>query len=268
MWPLTKRVFTEFFKDRIPTVAGGITFFTLLALFPAVGAIVSIYGLFADRGDVAKLLSTFSGFLPEGAISVLGAELRRIVQKPPTSLGTGFTVSLAIALWSASGGYKALVDGLNVAFEVQESRSIFRVSFNALIFTAAAIMLAIVLVVSSVGIPAALSDNDPRLLKMYEVLVWPIATLTCAFGIGVVYRIGPNQPVGTTRWLTWGSCVASILWLLSTVGFTWYAQNYGTYNNVYGQLGALVGFLTWVWLSVMIILLGAEVDSEVGRIRQ
>ena len=142
VWDITKRIYREFSGDRIPTVAGGITFFVLLAIFPGIAATVSLYGMFARPSEIVRDIDLVSGFLPGGAVSILRAELHRLTAQKPGDLNVAFAISFVGALWSASGGYKALVEGLNVAFEVQERRSFLRQTLNALLFTAGGIVLA------------------------------------------------------------------------------------------------------------------------------
>ena len=263
-WRVAKRVYREFFDDSIPTVAGGITFFLLLALFPAVGSLVSLYGLVADRQDVARNLAAISDFMPEGAVTVLGAELKRLTAQPPATLSIGFLISTVIALWSASGGVKALMEGLNVAFEVQETRSFIRLSVNGLIFTAAGLTFALAAITIGVVLPVLIGSwtLGPTLTPVLRILLWPLALFCCALVLAVVYRFGPNRKNPQWRWITWGSSIATLCWLAGTQVFSWYALHYGSYNQVYGDAGELVGFLVWVWLSMMIVLLGAEINSE------
>jgi membrane protein len=263
-WAVVKRVTAEFFADSIPTVAGGITFFVLLALFPAVGSLVSLYGLVADRHDVARNLDSVSAWLPEGAVTVLGAELKRLIAQPPATLSLGFLASTAIALWSASGGFKALVEGLNVAFEVRETRSFLRLSIHGIVFTLAGLGFAVVAIALGVVLPG-LGDVlrlGPILTPILQIAVWPLSFVFCALVLAVIYRFGPDRENPQWRWISWGSSIATLLWLAGTRVFSWYAYNYGSYNQVYGAAGELVGFLVWVWLSIMIILLGAEINSE------
>jgi len=263
-WRVLKRIFYEFSEDRILTVAGGITFFLLLALFPAIGAIVSLSGLFLHGADFTQGLDSIARFLPEGGVTVLRAELLRLSGQKPATLNVAFVVSLLVALWSASGGFKALVEGLNIAFEVRETRNFVRLTLYALIFTAVAILLsAMVVILGSLlqGLAAASS-----LLRLsIKAATWPSLFLASSFFIAVIYRFGPNRPKPQWRWITWGSALASLLWVCGTQLFTWYVQHYGSYNRVYGNLGAAVGFLTWIWLSLVSLLLGAEINSELER---
>lgn len=262
LWPLVKRVTSEFFDDSIPTVSGGITFFVLLALFPAIASVVSLYGLLADRTDIERHLASFTAFLPEGAVTVLRSELRRLTGQPPATLSFALLTGSLIALWSASGGFKALVEGMNTAFDVKETRGFIRLSVNALVVTLAAIMFSTAAIGAGVVLPRMAERLGAGAMALFTIAVWPLAFLLCALVLAVVYRFGPNRKNPQWRWISWGSATAAILWLMGTAAFTWYAQNYGTYNQVYGQLGALVGFLTWVWISVMIVLLGAEINAE------
>lgn len=264
LWPLVKRVIGEFFDDSIPTVSGGITFFVLLALFPAIASVVSLYGLLADRTDIERHLATFSAFLPEGAITILRSELRRLAGQPPATLSFAFVGGSIIALWSASGGFKALVDGMNVAFDVKETRGFIRLSLNALLVTLAAILFSAAAIGAGVIVPrmAERLSLGEGAVALFKIAVWPLAFLLCVLVLAAVYHFGPDRKNARWRWISWGSATAAILWLAGTAIFTWCVQNYGTYNQVYGQLGALVGFLTWVWISVMIVLLGAEINAE------
>lgn len=263
-WAVAKRVWCEFFADSVPTVAGGITFFMLLAIFPAIGSLVSIYGLIADRADVGRNLASLSGFLPDGAVTVLGAELKRLTGQPPATLSLAFLGSTSVALWSASGSFKALVEGLNVAFEVPETRGFWRLSLNALIFTAAGLTFALASITIGMALPGVIETIGigAALTTLFSIAVWPLAFIACALMLAIVYRFGPNRAHPQWRWITWGSSIATILWLISTQIFAWYALYFAGYAQVYGELGALVGFLTWIWLSTMIVLLGAEINSE------
>lgn len=261
---LLKRLYKEFFDDRIPTVAGGITFFILLSLFPAISATVALFGMFSSRREISRDLDLVSGFLPEGGVTVLRDELQRLAGQPPATINAAFFVSFAIALWSASGGYKALVEGLNVAFEVPERRGFLAQSVNALIFTVAGIIFAAVAVALGLALPHMEQQASATGLIM-QILTWPALFLACTLILAVIYRFGPDRPHPRWRWITWGSAIASLLWILGTSFFTWYVHNFGSYNRVYGNLGAAVGFLTWVWLSLVILLLGAEINCELQR---
>jgi membrane protein len=264
---ITKRVWTEFWDDRVLTIAGGVTFFVMLALFPGIASVVSLYGMFADRGTLAQTIDILDGFLPGGAIAVLREDLLRLIALDQSSLDFTFFGGLLVAVWSASGGFKTLVDALNVAYEVPERRSFITLSINALIFTVATI-LAIVVAINFVVILPTLAEaaiRNPVLEMAAKLALWPLALVVSAFTLALIYRYGPAKPRPRWRWITWGSLITSFLWLVGTALFGWYASNFGGYDQTYGALGALVGFLTWIWLSVVLILLGAEINCELDR---
>jgi membrane protein len=265
-------VWDEFFEDSIPTVAGGITFFLLLALFPALSSIVALYGLFADRSEIARQLATVSAFVPAEALTILNGELTRLAGREPEALGLKFVAGLAIALWGASGGFKALVGGLNVAFEVSETRSFLRLSVNALIFTLAALLFSVVAINIGVVIPSVIERvTDSAMAEwLLRIAAWPLSFLATSFILALLYRFGPNRAHPQWRWISWGSAIATILWLAATQLFVVYARTLAHYDQTYGPLGALIGFLIWLWLSLIIVLLGAEINSELelGEIKR
>lgn len=264
LWPIVKRIYREFSADRIPTVAAGITFFVLLALFPAIAATVSLYGMFAERSDVAGDLNLIADFLPAEAVTVLHVELLRLASQQQAVLNIGFAVSLLIALWSVSGGFKALIGGLNVSYEVRETRGFLQLSRNAALFTIGAILVATIAVELGLALPP--SEQIPIAARIIlQILVWPALFLFAAFLLTVIYRFGPNRPRPHWRWMSWGTAIASLLWMIGTQAFSWFVQIFGSYNRVYGDLGAVVGFLTWIWLSLVILLLGAEINCELER---
>jgi membrane protein len=267
LWPLVKRVYSEISEDRIPTVAGGVTFFVLLALFPAIASVVSLYGLFGHRAAIIRDLDLVSGFLPGGAIMVLKAELTRLTAQKPTQLSFAFAGSSLVALWSASGGFSAVIDSLNVAYEVRETRGFLRLTAEALAATAVAIFVAALAIALTIWIPdiVARLPAAGAIAAAFRVLVWPVSFAISVIILDFVYCYGPDRKNARWRWITWGSAIASLLWILGTELFGWYVRNFGSYNRVYGDLGAAVGFLTWIWLSLVIMLVGAEINSELEK---
>jgi membrane protein len=257
----------EFMEDRIPSVAAGITFFVLLALFPAVGALAAIYGVFGDRAVLSHELASLTGLLPGGAMKVLAAEMTRLAALKASKVGLAFAVSLSIALWSASGGVTALIEGLNIAFELKERRSHIRILATAIGIVATAIVFGVVLVqlIALLAPVDGIIDAASAFSWSTLVLRWgAILALAVMFNM-LIYRYAPDHLHGEQRWITWGSVTSAVLWVVGSALFSWYVQNFGSYDRTYGALGAVVGFLTWIWLSLVLLLLGAELDSEVKR---
>ncbi len=259
------RSFEEMNEHRLLAVAGGVTFYGLLALFPAIAAIVAIYGLFADIGTINDHLAVLSGFLPSGAIDVIGEQVKRIASKGNTTLGFAFFLGLGLSLWSANSGMKAMFDALNVAYGEEEKRSFVALNLRTLGFTLGAIAFLLLALGAIVVIPAIL-----QLLGLGRFLGWllwaarwPALLGLIIVGIAILYRYGPSRENAQWRWITPGSILAAVAWMAFSMLFSWYVANFGKYNETYGSLGAAIGFMTWMWLSVTIILIGAELNAEI-----
>ena len=256
-----------FNRDRIPAVAAAVTFYFLLALFPALSAFVSLYGLIADIADAERQIAALAGVLPGGAVSVIGDELTRLTASDHGALGLAFAVSLVISIWSANAGVKALIDGLNVAYEAHERRGFVKLTLVSLAFTVGLIVAAIagmVLVAAASPALARLGLGDVAGLRL-GLLRWPILLIAGAVFFSVLYRFGPCRPRARWRWISPGGLVAAIGWVGVSALFGWYVANFGSYDRTYGSLGAIVGFLTWVWLSTQVLLFGAELNAAADR---
>ncbi|SEF12303.1 membrane protein [Rhizobiales bacterium GAS191] len=258
------RTWGEFNKDRVLSVAAGVTFYALLALFPAIAAFVSLYGLFADRGTIGSHLDLLRGLLPGGALDIVGDQVNRIAQQKQGALGFAFFFSLAVSIWSANAGMKALFEAMNVVYEEDEKRSFIALNLRSLLFTLAAIAFLILAVAFIVVVPVILSYVGFATLseKLLALLRWPLLLLVMLLGLAVLYRYGPSRRNAEWKWVTWGSVLAAGLWLAGSLLFSWYVANFGNYNATYGSLGAAIGFMTWIWLSTIIILLGGELNAE------
>jgi membrane protein len=261
------RVWSEFWEDRILTVAAGITFFGLLALFPAIASMVSLYGLVADRASIAQVLHTLSPYLPGGAVTVILHVIHPLTTEKPIKLNVAFFSGSAIALWSASGGISALIDGLDVAFETKETRNFLAVTRDALLFTMVGIIAGALAAYFVAVVPAAIQKSHyARSFHLaFQILRWPAAFGLTSFFFALIYHVGPDRKTTMPHWVTWGSTIGALLWILGTLLFGWYVHAFGTYDRTYGSLGAAVGFLSWIWISLVILLLGAEIDCEIER---
>jgi membrane protein len=259
------RVYESFNTNRLLAVAGGVVFYSLLAIFPAVAAFVSLYGLVADPSTIDAHLSMASGILPSGALDILHEQVRRIAAKGDAKLSLGFLVGLATAIWSANAGMKSIIDALNVVNDEQEKRSFVKLNLLSLLFTLLALIALIAGLAAIVAAPMAfawlgLSDFFKWLIV---VIRWPLLLLMATLGLAIIYRFGPSRREARWRWLSVGSLVAAAAWLLSSVLFSWYIGNFGSYNATYGSLGAAIGMMMWMWISAVVILLGAELNAEI-----
>jgi membrane protein len=256
------RVYRGIADNRILANAGAVTFFALLALFPGIAALVSIYGLFSDAGSIAKQLDTLSIILPAGAIEVIGGQLKMLTDQGPAKLGFGFLFGLVISVWSANGGVKALFDALNIVYEENEKRSFIRLNAISLSFTVAMIAFLGVAIACVVALPAILQYLPAFVGTVLNIARWPLLAVLVAFGLACIYRYGPSRDTPRWRWITWGSAFAAVGWLIASAVFSFYAANFGNFDKTYGSLGAVIGFMLWIWISVIVMLLGGKLNAE------
>jgi membrane protein len=259
------RVYANISDHRIFSLAAGMTYYCILAIFPALAALVAIYGLFSDPSTVAKHLDDVAGFVPGGAVDIAREQLTRVASKGSKTLGIAFTMGLAISLWSANAAIKSLFDTLNIVYGEQEKRNFLKLNAVSLGFTVGGIAFILSALGAVVVVPLALKylglSNFADLL--IRIARWPAMFLALAFGLCLVYRFGPSREAPQWRWVSWGSIAATIMWLSASALFSFYAANFGTYNETYGSLGAAIGFMTWLWISAIAILIGAELNAEI-----
>jgi membrane protein len=267
-WPdFIWRMYGAVSRDRLLLVAAGITFYGLLALFPALTALVSIAGFFVDPDRVMGQLQSFSHFLPEGSVGLIEGQMRRISSQPTNNLSFAFLAGLSFSLWSANNGIKAIFDGLNVAYDEREERGFVRLSLVSLLFTLGAIGTIVLALGAIVVVPTVLGyvGLEGTAATVIGLARWPILFALIVLGIGLLYRFGPSRSPARWRWLSAGSLLAALLWVAASAAFSWYVSNFSTYNETYGSLGAVIAFMVWMWISATIVLLGAELNSELER---
>lgn len=258
------RVFHEILDDRVTLIAAGVTFYLLLAIFPALAALVSLYGLVADPVTISEHLRELAVLLPPGAFDLLADQIKALVERRDSTLGIAFFVGLAIALWSTHNGTLAIFDAMNVAYEEKEKRSLVRLNLMGLCFTLCSMAFAVVMVALVGVMPVVLSYLwlDQFKEHMALLLRWPLLLLVVAVAVTMVYRFGPSREPAKVRWMTWGAALTTVGWAIMSIGFSFYLNHFANYNATYGTLGALIGFLIWIWLSVVILIIGAELNGE------
>ncbi len=259
---IVQRTVQEFTDDRIPAVAAGSAFYALLALFPALAVFVSLYGLVGDLQGAQRQIAAFHGVLPEGGVSVLSDQITRLALTSHARLGLTFFVSLLLSIWTSNAGMKGLIGGLNVAYECRERRNFVVLNLVSLGFTAAAILFSIAAMAAIVAAPEVLSWLGFQTLAGASLLRWPALFVVTVAALSLLYRFAPSRPRARWRWITPGGVVAAVGWMAMSVAFSFYVGRFGTYDRTYGSLGAIVGFMTWIWLSLTIVLFGAEFNSE------
>jgi membrane protein len=257
------RVIHGISDDRIPTIAGGVTFFMLLAIFPGLAGLISLYGLFADSSTISEQLNSLTGILPEGGMQILREELQQLTSQPHQKLGFAMVASLAISLWSANGGMKAMFDALNVVYHEQEKRSFIKLNAISLALTLGVLCFMILSLLIITVVPSLLSFFGlAGTSEIINYARWPVLFVIASFMIAVIYRFGPSREQPQWRWISPGSIFAAVTWIAASLLFSWYAEHFGSYNKTYGSLGAVVGFMTWMWISIMVVLVGAKLNAE------
>lgn len=266
-WDIAMRVKKEMTADNIDIIAGGLALYALLAVFPALAAAVSIYGLFASPTDIANHLQEISGALPEDATQILQQQLSNLSQNSDDSLSVGIIVGIAVALWSARKGMVALMNATNIAYDEEENRGFFKQLLISLAFTIGAVIGFLAVLLLAVAVPLALSvlplgsAAEIVLLAARWLMLFGVAVL----GLAIVYRFAPDRNRAQWRWITPGSFIAATLWLIGSALFALYVRNWGSYGETYGALGGVVVLLMWFYLSGYIIILGAEINAELER---
>jgi membrane protein len=257
------RTKNEISDDHVSMTAAGVAFYGLLAIFPAIAALISIWGLVADPQQLEQQIEQLSSNLPQAG-SIISDQARKIA----TGAGTGVSLAaiggVLLALYSASKGMKALIEGLNIIYDEDEKRGFFRLNLMALGLTLGMIVVLIVSVALIMAAPTLLGSLGlgSTVQTLVAWLRWPVLFVVAVVGLGILYRFAPSRDEPRWHWVSWGAVLATVLWLVASILFSIYVQNFGSYNETYGSLGAVVILLTWFWVSAFIVLMGAELNAE------
>jgi membrane protein len=263
-WQVTKRAFAEGKTDNVSILAGGVAFFAFLALFPAMIAAITLYGLVADPATVAGQISSMAALLPETARPLITDQLNSVAAASGGALGIGLIVSLLAALWSASGGTMNLIKATNVAYDEDESRGFLKLRGIALLLTLGAVVF-VLLAVALVAVVPALFDAlglGGVGLVIAQVVRWLLLVVLVVAALAIVYRVAPDRDTPRFSWVSTGAIVATVLWVIGSVVFSLYVSNFGSYNKTYGALAGVIVLMLWLYLTCYIVLLGAEVNAE------
>jgi membrane protein len=259
------RTYREMQSDRLLSIAGGVAFFVLLAIFPAITALVSAYGLLFNAASITNNIGLLSDVVPANVLGVVHEQAVRIAANSGRALSLGIVIGILVSLWSAMSGVKAMIDALNVIYEQQETRSFIKLNLVALAFTLtgfAAFLLAIaaIVVLPLVLSPIGLGGLTEALTRIAR---WPVLLVLLLICLAALYRYGPDRRAARWQWVTIGSGFAAVTWIVASFLFSWYLVSFANYNATYGSLGAVVGLMIWLWLSTIVVLLGAELNAEI-----
>jgi membrane protein len=252
-------------EDRLLATAAGVVFFGLLAVFPAITALVSCYGLFANPSTIGANLQALALMLPEGSFQIVQDQIARVLMKGNTALGATFLFGLGLAIWSANAGVKAVIDALNVVYEEREKRGFVRLNLLSLAFTTGGIAALLLMVGAVVAVPLALDHVGlaPHSQAIISLMRWPLLLAILLIALALLYRFGPSRRAARWQWLSVGTLAAALLWIAGSSLLSWYLSNFGNYSATYGSLGAAIGLMIWMWMSAIIVLCGAELNSEI-----
>jgi membrane protein len=259
------RTWSGITDDHLLTLAGGVAFFALLAMVPALTAGVSSYALFADARAIQGQLNLFANIVPPTALDLVRDEIIRIVASSNGRLTLSFLGSLALSLWSANSGVKAMFEALNVVYGEEEKRSIVQLNVFSMLLTICSIAAMLMIVTGVVVLPLVFSITGFLGIKLtiIALLRWPAMLILAMVAFGILYRYGPSRRLVQAHWITLGSLMAAFLWLAMSATFSWYLSHVANYTATYGALGAVIGLMMWMWLSAVIVLVGAKLNAEI-----
>jgi membrane protein len=262
-----RRVKAEVKEDNVTLLAAGVAFYAMLAIFPAIIAVVTVYGMVADPSQVGSQVGELAKGLPSGADQLLTTQLKSVTSAGRQSLSIGLAASLLAVLWSASGGVQGLVKGLNLVYDERETRGFIKLRGLSLLLTLGAILFAVIAIALVAVFPGVVDNFGLGKAGQLaaSVVRWVVLALLVLVALAVVYRYAPDRANPRLRWVSGGAVVALVLWLLGSLGFSWYVDNFGKYNQTYGALAAVIILLLWLFLSAFVVLLGAELDAETER---
>ncbi|HVG47293.1 MAG TPA: YihY/virulence factor BrkB family protein [Rubellimicrobium sp.] len=266
-WRLAVNVYKEMGDDHVGLISAGVAFYGLLAIFPGIVAGMAIAGLVMDPNAVVTQLDSLSRFLPQEAAQIVIDQATAVAGSESGGLGLAALFGILVALYSASKGVTSLMDGLNVAFEVEEKRGFIKYYLTAFALTIGLIVgfLLIIAILALLPVILAFLQFGDFAQTLVNLIRWPVVLAVLAVGLAILYRYAPSRGPVPWHWITPGAGAACILWLIGSVVFAIYVQNFGAYNETFGALGGVIVLLTWLWLSAFIVLMGAEVDSEIER---
>lgn len=266
-WSVLRATADGFSSARGLSVAGGVGFFALLALFPALTTLVAVYGLFSDPLTITGHLNMLARFLPGDVVEIIRTQLERLTSTPQSTLSVAGIAAALVALYSATGGIKALIESLNLAWGRSETRGVIRLNLIALTLTLGAIALVIAIMTATVILPPAMQllHVPPPMQQLVSLARWPAMFAVLTLAIALLYRWAPAAPPARGFRVMPGALFAAILLVAASVGFSWYVANLASYSETYGSLGAVVVLLMWLWIGAIVVILGATFNAQLQR---
>ncbi|WP_457934107.1 YihY/virulence factor BrkB family protein [Pseudoalteromonas sp. SCSIO 43210] len=262
-WDIVKRIFKQMNEDNLSLVAAGVAFYALLAIFPAIAAVVSIYAYFSSPTDISEHLSLFVTLLPDSSRELILSQVSSLAQSSNASLSISALGTLVLTIWSSSKGSQALITACNISYREYEKRSFFKALLVRFLFSMGAIIVAIfsLIIIGILPIVLNLVGLKEGIDLLIKLISWPLLALIFNFTLVLLYRYAPHRKPAKWRWITIGSSIATVLWILASIGFSFYVSRFSSYNETYGSLGGVVIMLMWLYISAYIVILGASTNA-------
>jgi len=261
-----KRTGAEINHDHLPLISAGVGFFFLLGLFPALAAVVSIYGWLADPATVAGHVDQLARVLPEEAAAIIRSQAEKLAAQS-SSAGWGALVGVILALWAGSKAMKGMVEALNIAYRQDETRGLIKKQAVYLGLTLLAVLTGVfsILLIAVAPVIVDLLPLPDAARQAIVWLRWPLLLMLGMTALAAIYRYGPSRRQARWRWISWGAAAATLLWLAASALFSLYVTSFGNFNETYGSLGAVIVLMLWLYLTAFFILMGAELDAELEQ---
>jgi membrane protein len=258
------RVYHRLLQERVTLTAAGVAFYLLLSLFPGLAALVSLYGLISDPSTIGAQMAFLSDLFPADALDLVLGQLKALSQQNDSTLSIGFFVGLGISLWSARNGVAALFEAMNLAYAEEEKRGFLSITLFSILFTLGGLLVAAVLTTALAVLPVVMAVVfiPDRVELLMKVVRWPIMLAVIWLGTVLIYRYGPSREDAKLRWLNFGTVFSTGAWLITSLGFSYYIENFADLNATYGTLGTFIGFMLWTWISTVILIVGAIINAE------
>jgi membrane protein len=261
---ILKRAWAENKADNMPIIGGGVAFFGFLSVFPTLIAMISIYGLIASPATVTKQVDNLAKNLPKSATELISTQLKDITSNSGGALTVGLIVSILAALWSASGGVSNLITAVNLAYDEVETRNFIKLKLTALALTLGGIIFALVAFGLVAVVPAVISALPLGIVGtiLAQVATYVVLLAVFAGALAILYRVAPDRDAPRFRWVSLGSVIVTVMWAIVSLAFTFYVNNFGSYNKTYGAIAGVIVLMLWLYLTCYLVLLGAEINSE------
>ena len=262
-WDIGKRIFRRMNEDSLSLVAAGVAFYALLAIFPAIAAVVSVYAYFASPGDINDQLGQFVTLLPSSTQELILSQVSNLANRSHASLSMSALGTLILTIWSSSKGSQALITACNISYQEYEKRSFFRALLVRFLFSVGALVVSVfaLLIIGILPIVLNLVGLQEEVDLLIKLISWPLLAFTFNFALVLLYRYAPHRKPAKWRWITLGSSVATLLWIVASIGFSFYVSRFSSYNETYGSLGGVVIMLMWLYISAYIVILGASANA-------